>query len=262
MSEQIEAVWQQLRREALEQAQVEGRLLAFLNSMVLDQASLGAAMANLLGDKLECSRTGVPLLAPILEEAYHSDTALLEALVIDLQAVLDRDSACSSYLVPFLYFKGFHALQIYRQAHRLWGQGKSMLALLLQSLCSEIMGVDIHPAARLGKAIMLDHATGVVIGETAVVGDEVSIMQQVTLGGTGKQQGDRHPKIGHGVLISAGAKVLGNIRVGDGAKIAASSVVLRDVPEHVTVAGIPAKPVGHPHSDVPALDMDHRLDES
>ncbi|NND69077.1 MAG: serine O-acetyltransferase, partial [Halioglobus sp.] len=159
--------------------------------------------------------------------------------------------------VPFLYFKGFHALQTHRVAHCLWQNGRESLALFFQNRMSAEFGVDIHPAAQLGSGILLDHATGVVIGETAVVGNNVSILQSVTLGGTGKDEGDRHPKIGDGVLISAGAKILGNIRVGEGAKIGAGSVVLEDVPPHTTVAGVPAKIVGRPASDSPALDMDH-----
>jgi serine O-acetyltransferase len=158
---------------------------------------------------------------------------------------------------PFLYFKGFHALQTHRIGHWLWNHGRESLALFFQNQMSVEFGVDIHPAARLGHGIMLDHATGVVIGETAVVGNNVSILQSVTLGGTGKDEGDRHPKIGDGVLISAGAKILGNIRVGDGAKVGAGSVVLENVPAHTTVAGVPARIVGRPSSDQPALEMDH-----
>jgi serine O-acetyltransferase len=185
------------------------------------------------------------------------DASIREAIRNDLKAVVERDSACHELYIPFLYFKGFHSLQTHRVAHWLWTHGRESLALFFQNRMSTEFGVDIHPAARLGSGIMLDHATGLVIGETAVVGDNVSILQSVTLGGTGKDEGDRHPKIGDGVLISAGAKILGNIRVGAGAKVGAGSVVLEDVPEHTTVAGVPAKIVGKPLSDQPALDMDH-----
>ena len=171
--------------------------------------------------------------------------------------MLERDSACHEIYIPFLYFKGFHALETQRVAHWLWHQGRESLALFFQNRMSVVYGVDIHPAAKLGRGIMLDHATGLVIGQTAVVGDNVSILQSVTLGGTGKDEGDRHPKIGNGVLISAGAKILGNIRVGEGAKVGAGSVVLDEVPPHTTVAGVPAKVVGKPTTQQPALEMDH-----
>ena len=171
--------------------------------------------------------------------------------------MLERDSACNELHLPLLYFKGFHALQIHRVAHWLWIQNRKSLALYLQNRTSCICGADIHPAAQLGSGIMLDHATGLVIGETSVVGNDVSILQSVTLGGTGKQEGDRHPKIGNWVLISAGAKILGNITIGDGAKVGAGSVVLKDVPAHTTVAGVPAISVGKPSSQQPAAEMDH-----
>ena len=199
------------------------------------------------------------LLREVMLAALDSDTAIRRAVRLDLQAVEDRDSACHEIYIPFLYFKGFHALQTYRVAHWLWKAGRQSLALFFQNRMSTEFGVDIHPAARLGHGIMLDHATGLVIGETAVVGNNVSMLQSVTLGGTGKDEGDRHPKIGDGVLISAGAKILGNIRVGDGAKVGAGSVVLEDVPAHTTVAGVPARVVGRPASAQPALEMDHHF---
>jgi len=173
--------------------------------------------------------------------------------------VEERDSACTTLAVPFLYFKGFHALQTHRIAHWLWQQGRHSLALFFQNRMSVVFGVDIHPAAQLGYGLMLDHATGLVIGETTVIGNNVSILQSVTLGGTGKEGGDRHPKVGDGVLISAGAKILGNICIGEGAKVGAGSVVLHAVPPHTTVAGVPAKVVGTPNTDQPALDMNHEF---
>jgi serine O-acetyltransferase len=197
------------------------------------------------------------LLREVMLEAMDSDAAIREAVRADLQAVEDRDSACHELYIPFLYFKGFHALQTQRLAHWLWNNGRESLALFFQNRMSTEFSVDIHPAARMGKGIMLDHATGLVIGETAVVGNNVSILQAVTLGGTGKDEGDRHPKICDGVLISAGAKILGNICVGQGAKVGANSVVLENVPAHTTVAGVPAKIVGRPATDQPALDMNH-----
>lgn len=177
----------------------------------------------------------------------------------DIQAVNERDSACCSLVTPLLYFKGFHALQAYRIAHWLWRQGRKPLALFLQNRISSVFAVDIHPAARIGKGIMFDHATGIVIGETAVVEDNVSIMQSVTLGGTGKEAGDRHPKVRKGVLISAGAKILGNIEVGECAKVGAGSVVLKDVPPRSTVAGVPARIIGENRCLQPSRDMDHHI---
>jgi len=190
-------------------------------------------------------------------DAMDSDACIRGAVRADLLAVMERDSACHELYIPFLYFKGFHALQTHRVAHWLWKSGRQPLALFFQNRMSMEFCVDIHPAAVMGSGILLDHATGLVVGETAVVGNNVSILQSVALGGTGKETGDRHPKIGNGVLISAGAKILGNIRVGEGAKVGAGSVVLEEVPPHTTVAGVPARVVGRPSSEAPALDMDH-----
>jgi serine O-acetyltransferase len=180
---------------------------------------------------------------------------------MDMQAVLERDPACRGMLQPFLFFKGFLALQTQRVANRLWREGRETLAFHFQSRSSELFGVDIHPAVKMGRGIMLDHATNITIGETAVVGDGCSILQGVTLGGTGKEVGDRHPKIGRGVLVSVGAKVLGNITVGDEAKIAAGSVVLKDVPAHTTVAGVPARIVGG-EANNPARSMDQTIPDT
>jgi serine O-acetyltransferase len=198
------------------------------------------------------------LIQEICIDAFTSDPAILGSFERDMRAVLERDPACLSRLQPFLYYKGLAALQAYRVAHWLWDQQRQTLSFHLQSRTSEMFQVDIHPAARLGSGIFLDHATGVVIGETSVVGDDVSILQSVTLGGTGKERGDRHPKIEQGVLISVGAKILGNIRVGREARVAAGSVVLHDVPPHSTVAGVPARIVRGPvSSQSPAKSMDH-----
>ena len=177
----------------------------------------------------------------------------------DLSAVFDRDPACNSYLEPFLYFKGFQALQAYRVAHWLWSNGRRALALYVQSRTSEVYGVDIHPAARIGRGILIDHATSVVVGETAVIEDEVSLLHGVTLGGTGKETGDRHPKVRRGALIGANATILGNIEIGQCSRVGAGSVVLRDVPPNTTVAGVPAKVVGEAGCERPALAMDQRF---
>jgi serine O-acetyltransferase len=192
--------------------------------------------------------------------AFATDPSIVRSTEADVGAVMMRDPACLSYVQPFLYYKGFAALQAHRVAHHLWLTGRQMLAFHLQSRVAELLQVDIHPAATLGHGLFMDHATGIVIGETAVVGDNVSMLHNVTLGGTGKEGGDRHPKIGAGVLIGAGAKILGNIRVGDGARVASGSVVLHDVPAGCTVAGIPAKAVGGPCCENPADSMDQVFD--
>jgi serine O-acetyltransferase len=195
----------------------------------------------------------------VAEEAYASDPALVDIAEADLKAVFERDPACKGYVQPFLFFKGFLALQTQRVAHWLWDEGRETMALYLQSRMSELFQVDIHPAARIGRGVFIDHGTGIVIGETAVIGDDVSMLHGVTLGGTGAERGDRHPKIGRGVLLSAGAKVLGNIEIGDYAKIAAGSVVLKPVPAGCTAAGVPARLVNCPTCEEPAKSMDHTL---
>ena len=250
-------LWDRIREETAHHASDEPILASFLHATILNHNELERALSFHLANQLGNPTASSLLLREVMLQALKADTGIQEAIRADLQAVLDRDSACHELYIPFLYFKGFHALQTYRVAHWLWQQGRESLALFFQNRMSAEFGVDIHPAARLGKGIMLDHATGLVIGETAVVGNNVSILQSVTLGGTGKDEGDRHPKIGDGVLISAGAKILGNIRVGEGAKVGAGSVVLEDVPAHTTVAGVPAKVVGRPASDQPALEMEH-----
>ena len=250
-------LWDRIREEAAGHASEEPILASFLHATILNHAVLEHALSFHLANQLDSPTASSLLLRDVIPQAFESDPAIRQAVRADLQAVLDRDSACHELYIPFLYFKGFHALQTQRVAHWLWQHDRKSLALFFQNRMSTEFGVDIHPAARMGKGIMLDHATGLVIGETAVVGNNVSILQSVTLGGTGKDEGDRHPKIGDGVLISAGAKILGNIRVGEGAKVGAGSVVLEDVPAHTTVAGVPAKIVGRPASDQPALEMDH-----
>jgi serine O-acetyltransferase len=252
-------VWNSIRESTRLAADEEPVLASFLHATILNHDTLEAALSFHLAQKLDSLTAPALLVREVIEEALANEPEIGNAIRCDLKAVRDRDSACPDYAVPFLFFKGFHALQSYRIGHWLWGQNRRALALFLQNRISCEFGVDIHPAARIGCGILLDHATGVVIGETAVVGNDVSIMQSVTLGGTGKESGDRHPKVGSGVLIGAGAKVLGNIRIGDGAKISAGSVVLSDVPAHTTVAGVPAKIVGRPCTEAPALDMNHSL---
>ncbi len=250
-------VWQRICDETQIQVGSEPILASFLYATILNHSTLEQALSFHLANMLDSPTASSLLLREVILEAFTSDSCIPKALRADLLAVEERDSACNELSIPFLYFKGYHALQTHRVTHWLWQQGRESLALFFQNRMSSEFGVDIHPAAKLGCGIMLDHATGLVIGETAVVGNNVSILQSVTLGGTGKDEGDRHPKIGDGVLISAGAKILGNIRVGEGAKVGAGSVVLEAVPPHTTVAGVPAKIVGRPASDQPALEMQH-----
>ncbi|MEE8060036.1 MAG: serine O-acetyltransferase [Pseudomonadales bacterium] len=252
-------IWQSIREETKLAVSKEPVLASFLHSTILNHDSLECALSFHLAHKLDSPTASALLVREVIEQALSSDPSIGKAIRCDLHAVRERDSASCSYSTPFLYFKGFHALQAYRVAHWLWQNDRQALALFFQNCISAEFSVDIHPAAKIGHGILMDHATGVVIGETAVVGNNVSIMQSVTLGGTGKEEGDRHPKVGEGVLISAGAKILGNIKIGCGAKIGAGSVVLQEVPAHTTVAGVPAKIVGHPSSDQPALDMNHGI---
>ncbi len=249
-------VWHEIREEARAEAANEPILASFLHATILNHGSLEDALSFHLAGKLASPVVSAMAVREVFDQALASDRSIPEALRADLVAVRSRDPACQRLSVPLLYFKGFHAIQSYRVGHWLWSEGRRALALFLQNRISEVFGVDIHPAARIGKGIFLDHGTGVVIGETAVVEDDVSLLQQVTLGGTGKQSGDRHPKVRAGVLISAGAKVLGNIEVGEGAKVGAGSVVLQDVPPHRTVVGVPARVVGRVRADRPALEMD------
>ena len=253
------AVWEQVRCEVERELAREPALEEFLASMILSRTGLEEALAWILSHELASPMVSQARLQAIFEEAHARDPAIGEGARADLQAVRDRDPALETFFPALLFFKGYHALQAYRIAHRLWNDGRELAALLVQSRMAHVYGVDIHPAARIGNGIMIDHATGVVVGETAVIEDDVSILHEVTLGGTGKETGDRHPKVRAGVLIGAGAKLLGNVEIGAGAKVGAGSVVLADVPAHRTVVGVPAEVVGTPESETPALTMDHRL---
>lgn len=253
-------IWDRIREEAAADAASEPAMAGYLNTVILGHASLEDSLSYILAAKLESPVLNALTLRDLIEPVFCKDGPIRDAIRADLQAVVSRDPATRGYSQPVLYFKGFHSIQSYRVAHYYWTKGRIPLALFLQSRISEVFAVDIHPGARIGKGIMFDHATSVVIGETAVVEDDFSMLHEVTLGGTGKVGGDRHPKIGRGVMIGAGAKILGNIRVGEGAKVGAGSVVLHDVPPHTTVAGIPAKPVSMPAVSFPALEMDQTLD--
>ena len=253
-------LWSRMRDEAAGKAQEEPILGSYFHATILNHDSFGAALSFRLASKLDTPMLPTMMIRDVIGEALQDDPSILAAAEIDMLASYTRDPACPDLSTPFLYFKGFHALQAHRIAHWLWGQGRTTLAMFFQNQISVTLGVDMHPAAQIGSGIMLDHATGIVVGETAVIEDDVSMLHSVTLGGTGKEIGDRHPKIRRGVLLAAGSKVIGNIEIGTGAKVGAGSVVLSDVPPHVTVAGVPAVIVGRPRGTTPALDMDHRLD--
>ena len=256
---EVDPVWRQIREEGLQTVDDEPLMGGLVHASVLHHDSFECALAFRIAQKLASGEMSEQLLREIVDAAYRDDLQLGEAARADIVAVHERDPACERYLQPLLYFKGFQAIQAYRVAHFLWRTGRKDLAYFFQMRASERFGVDIHPAARIGKGIMMDHAHSIVIGETAVVGDNVSMLHSVTLGGTGKEHDDRHPKIGHGVLIGAGAKVLGNIEVGHCSRIAAGSVVLKDIPACKTVAGVPARIVGEAGCDHPAMEMDQLL---
>lgn len=255
-------VWAALRNEAEAVAKTESALASVLAAVILNHETLGDALSYQLARKLGDQELRAMTVRDICDEAYQGHPELLAIAEDDLKAVFERDPACKGYVQPFLFFKGFQALQAQRVAHWLWGEGRETLAFYVQSRMSELFQVDIHPATRIGRGVFVDHGTGIVIGETAVIGDDVSMLQGVTLGGTGAERGDRHPKIGKGVLLGAGAKVLGNIEIGDYAKIASGSVVLKPVPKGCTAAGVPARIVNCPTCDEPARTMDHTLAEA
>ncbi|GAB4534801.1 MAG: serine O-acetyltransferase [Parvularculaceae bacterium] len=257
-SDPLEQIWPQMRVEAATAAAQEPVLASFLNAMVLLHETFSEALSYRIAQKLGNGDVNALILREVCQQAHAADAEIVRAGLADAKATFERDAACRNVLYPLLYFKGYQALQAYRIAHWLWKQERGTLALHLQSRISEIFDVDIHPGARIGRGIMIDHATGVVIGETAVVGDDVSLLHGVTLGGTGKESEDRHPKVGRGVLIGAGAKILGNISIGEEAKIASGSVVLKDVGAHCTVAGVPARPVGRCNRP-PAESMDQKI---
>ena len=252
-------VWQAIVREARELSEQEPMLASVYHATIIKHESLAAALSYILANKLNTVSMPAMAVREVVEEAFNAEHSITEAAACDICATVNRDPAVSMYSMPLLYLKGYHALQGYRVANWLWRQGRIALATYLQNQISVACQVDIHPAAKIGHGIMLDHATGIVIGETAIVENDVSILQDVTLGGTGKECGDRHPKIREGVMIGAGAKILGNIEVGQGAKIGSCSVVLQPVPAHTTVAGVPAKIVGRPKTDKPSLDMDQQF---
>ncbi|QUS35351.1 serine O-acetyltransferase [Falsirhodobacter algicola] len=252
----LDPIWQRICEEAQQAIRDEPLIGGFVHASLLHHPTMDRALAYRFALKLSSNDMSEQILREIGEEAYAASPDIVQAARADLTAVFDRDPACHRYLQPMLYFKGYQALQAYRIGHWLWTQGRRDMAYFVQMRVSEVFGVDVHPAAKVGRGVMIDHAHSIVIGETAIVGDNVSMLHSVTLGGTGKQDGDRHPKIEDGVMIGAGAKVLGNITVGHCSRIAAGSVVLRDVPPCTTVAGVPARVVGEAGCDQPSINMD------
>jgi serine O-acetyltransferase len=256
---ECDPVWHQITKEAEAAVKDEPLLGGLVHSSILHHRSFETALAYRTSLKLTSNEMPEQILREICDWAYNTDPAISRAARADIVAVYDRDPACDRFILPMLFFKGFQAIQAYRVANLLWREGRKDMARFFQMRSSEAFGVDIHPAAKIGKGIMIDHAHSIVIGETAVVGDNVSMLHSVTLGGTGKEEEDRHPKIGDGVLIGAGAKVLGNIKVGHCSRIAAGSVVLAEVPPCKTVAGVPARIVGEAGCDQPSVAMDQLL---
>ncbi|MEM1077168.1 MAG: serine O-acetyltransferase [Pseudomonadota bacterium] len=258
----IDPVWDRIGNEARHAVQDEPLLGGLVHSSILHHATFEDALSFRIALKLSSGEMSEQMMRELADAAYQDDPALGAAARADVVAVFERDPACHRFLQPLLFFKGFQAVQAYRVGHWLYRQGRRDLAYFVQMRVSEVFGIDIHPAARIGQGIMIDHAHSIVIGETAVVGDNVSMLHSVTLGGTGKEDDDRHPKIGDGVLIGAGAHVLGNISIGYCSRIAAGSVVLHDVPPCKTVAGVPAKIVGEAGCSQPSVTMDQLLGAS
>ncbi|MCF7529821.1 serine O-acetyltransferase [Neisseria lisongii] len=254
-------LWQTIREETEAAAAAEPMLASFLHQTVLRHESLDSVLAYHLSSKLSSAIMDARALFEIYQQALCCDPQISRCVERDLKAIYERDPACDEYSLPLLYFKGFHAIQAHRINHWLYQNDRKTLAYFLQNRMSEVFGTDIHPAARFGHGIMLDHATGFVAGETAVLGNNISILHGVTLGGSGKESGDRHPKIGDGVMIGAGASILGNIKIGENAKIGAGSVVVADVPSAITVVGVPARPVGR-SLKVPSADMNQNIEIS
>src|SRR6187397_2010605 len=257
--DKVDPVWARIRREAEEIARREPELATFIYSTILHHDTLEAAVVHRVAERLDSPQVSAELIRQAYADALEHEPALGDAFRADIVATLDRDPATNRFLEPVLYFKGFHAIQTHRLAHWLWAKDRKDFAYYLQSRSSAVFQTDINPTARIGRGIFLDHATGFVVGETAVIEDDVSILHGVTLGGTGKENEDRHPKIRRGVMIGAGAKILGNIEIGHCARIAAGSVVVKPVPHNVTVAGVPAKIVGEAGCAEPSRTMNQML---
>jgi len=257
----VDPVWTRIRHEAEEVVRREQELATFIYSSILHHDTLEAAIIYRLAERLDHPALSGELIRQAYADALKDTPSLGDIFRADLVATVDRDPATHRVLEPVLYYKGFHAIQTHRLSHWLWSKGRRDFALYLQSRASAVFQCDIHPAARIGRGIFLDHATGLVVGETAVIDDDVSMLHDVTLGGTGKEHEDRHPKIRYGVMIGAGAKILGNIEIGHCARIAAGSVVIKPVPNNVTVAGVPAKVIGVAGCPEPARTMDQMFQD-
>ena len=261
-SERLQAnIWKSILDEANRACLAQPVMSSFFHCNILSHKSFRSAISYYLASRLASSTLSAMSWQSVFHEAFNDEPELAQQMLDDLLAHYNRDAACDEYIIPLLYYKGFHALQSYRISHWLWRQDRKMLALYLQHRVSRIFDVDIHPAAQMGSGIMLDHAASIVIGETSVVDDDVSILHEVTLGGSGSSKYSRHPKIGHGVLLSAGATLLGNISIGVGAKVGAGSLVLTSVEAYLTVAGVPAKVVGSARVNMPSPGMNHNLEE-
>jgi serine O-acetyltransferase len=259
--DKVDPVWDRIRREAEEVVRREPEIASFIYASLLHHDTLEAAVVHRVAQRLDHSDVSGELIRQAYAGALEDQPALGTAFRADIIATVDRDPATDRFLEPLLYFKGFHAIQTHRLAHWLWNRDRKDFGLYLQSRASAVFQADIHPAAKVGRGIFLDHATGLVVGETAVIEDDVSMLHSVTLGGTGKEDGDRHPKIRRGVLIGAGAKILGNIEIGHCSRVAAGSVVIKSVPNNVTVAGVPAKVIGEAGCAEPSRTMDHMLSD-
>jgi serine O-acetyltransferase len=254
--EKVDPVWARIRREAEEVVRHEPELATFIYSTILHHGRLEAAVVHRITERLDRPEVSAELIRQAYDDALEAEPAIGIAFRADIVATFDRDPATDRFIEPVLYFKGFHAIETHRLAHWLWRKGRKDFAYYLQSRSSAVFQTDIHPAAAIGRGIFLDHATGLVVGETAAIEDDVSILHDVTLGGTGKDHGDRHPKIRRGVMIGAGAKIIGAIEIGHCARIAAGSVVVKSVPHNTTVAGVPAKVIGTAGCPEPSRSMD------
>jgi serine O-acetyltransferase len=257
--DKVDPVWTRIRREAEAIARTEPELASFIYASVLHHDTLETAVVHRIAERLDHADVSGELIRQGCVDALDDDPSIGEAFRADIVAVYDRDPATNRFIEPLLYFKGFHAIQAHRLANWMWKKGRKDFAYYLQSRSSSVFQTDIHPAAEIGRGIFLDHATGLVVGETAVIGNDVSMLHDVTLGGTGNETGDRHPKIRYGVMIGAGAKILGNIEIGHCARIAAGSVVLKSMPNNVTVAGVPARVIGEAGCSEPSRTMDQML---
>jgi len=260
--DKVDPIWSRIRNEADEVVRREPEIASFIYASILHHNTLEAAIVHRLAERLDHAEVSGELIRQAYADALEDEPTIGDAFRADIVATVDRDPATERCIEPVLYYKGFHAIQAHRLAHWLWGKGRKDFANYLQSRSSSVFQCDINPAARIGRGIFLDHATGLVVGETAVIEDDVSMLHGVTLGGTGKEAGDRHPKIRRGVMIGAGATVLGNIEVGHCARIAAGSVVLKTVPHNTTVAGVPAKVIGTAGCPEPARSMDQLFYDS